>query len=83
MNKIMFALLVGVVATSAIAAESEIVLSTHHITIDGKKIALPVTKKADGSVCKSYVSSIETRHNGGAPVVKIDQLCENNSAAVR
>lgn len=73
MKKILFAVLAGLASMSVFAAETDSVLAVEHINIDGTNIALPSTQKADGTVCKSYVS--ETHREGGKLVAKIEQSC--------
>lgn len=73
MKKTLFAMLAYAVAFSAIAVDSETMLSVKHITVEGSEIALPKTQKADGTVCQAYVA--EAHREGDKLVARIEKSC--------
>lgn len=74
MKKIMFAAVSIAFAMSAVAAESDKVVSVDHITFAGTTYALPTIQKSDGTVCVSYLS--ETHREGDKVVATVAQHCE-------
>jgi hypothetical protein len=74
MKKSMFAAVSAAFAISAVAAESDKVLSIDHITFAGVQYDLPTTQKSDGTVCVSYLS--KTHHEGGKSVAAVAEHCE-------
>lgn len=74
MKKIMFAMVSVAFAMSAVAAESDKVVSVDHFTFAGKTYDLPTTQKSDGTVCVSYLS--KTHHEGDKAIATVAQHCE-------